>query len=133
MEQHSPFLKLGPLKVLRGCRIRTLQCHGFQLPQHGRWAEHLSHTAVPREPPTGEHGQDSGSRYLFNVSDFQLFAGTKRFMATSLVHMPMMSPREERQSTYIAVTVPGWTEEAVLKPLSPFSTAFDSLCLPPGI
>lgn len=136
MVQHSQFPKLAPLKAHKGRRLRTFPCEGFQLHQDGRWAEHLPHATFPHASPTGEHAQDSGSRYLFNVSNFQLFAGTKKFMATSSVNMLMTSPMEERQSKYIAITALGWTDEAALKPLALFSTAFTFLVsnsVPPGI
>lgn len=134
--QHSQFPKLAQLKAHRGCRLRTFQCNGFQLHQDGWWAERLPHATCPCKSPTGELAQDSSFHYLFNVSDFQLFAGSKKFMATSSVNMLMTSLREERQSKYIAITVLGWTNKAALKPLALLPQAFAFLlsnCLPPGI
>lgn len=116
--------KLAPLKAHRGCRLRTCQCQGFQLHQDSRWAGHLPQATFPHQSPTGERAQDSGPRYLFNASDFQLSAGTKKFMATSSVNMLMTSAREERQTKYIAITVLGQTDEAALKPLALFPPAF---------
>lgn len=43
-------------------------------------------TVFPRAFPMGEHIQDNSSHNLFSASDFQLFAGTKKFMATSPVN-----------------------------------------------
>lgn len=121
---------MGPIKGTQRMQTGTSQRKGFQ-----RWAEHLSDAAVPPGPSPGEHTQDSGSRYLFSVSGFQLSAGTKKFMATSSINTPATSPREERQSEHIAVTALGWTDGAALKPLALLGKAFAfpfSNCLPPG-
>lgn len=70
---------------------------GVQRHRHSPGTQHL-----PRASPPGEHAHCCGSRYLFNVSDFRLFAGTKKFMATSPVNMLMTPVREGSQSKYIA-------------------------------
>lgn len=94
-----------------------------QLGQHSPGTQHL-----PRASPPGEHAQSCGSRYLFNVSDFQLFAGTKKFMATSPVNTLMTPAREGSQSKYIARAAPGWASGAAPEPLALF---FHSFCVSP--
>lgn len=98
--------------------------------------QYLLHAGCPCSFPMGKHAQDSESCYLFNVSDLQLFPGTKRFMVMSSINMLLMSPREVHQSECIALTVLGWTSKAAVNPLPLFTKAFTfflSTCLPPVI
>lgn len=64
-------------------------------------------TLFSRAFPMGEHIQDKSPHYLFSASDFQLFAGTNEFMATSPVNTLTMPLREENQMKNVALMVLG--------------------------
>lgn len=102
--QQSQLPRLAPLKAHWGPPVQW-----FPAFQGQPMVQHLFHAGCPCAFPMGEHMQDSGSCSLFNVSDLQLFPGTKRFMLMSSIIMLLWSPREVDQSQCIALTA--WLDQ----------------------